>query len=169
MPWNAISSLPSAGWVLVGLIAVGFIAVFLASLRRGTAPRIERKPLLTRAELEMLDLLRRALPEHHISCQVAMGALLRPKRGLSRKEFWQTRNRFGQKIVDFAAIDAETGSVEAIIELDDASHDVRKDRERDALLALGQYRVIRIPSKPRPTERIVREATTSLREMRRLG
>ena len=92
-----------------------------------------------------------------------MGALLKPQRGLSRKEFWRTRNRFGQKIVDFVVIDPDTGSVEVVIELDDASHDPLKDQARDALLALGQYRVIRIPSRPRPTEAIVREAMAPLR------
>ena len=96
-----------------------------------------------------------------------MGVLLQPQRGLSRKEFWQTRNRFGQKIVDFVAIDPDSGSVEAVIELDDASHDARKDQARDALLAMGQYRVIRILSKPRPTEASVRAATASLQVSRR--
>jgi hypothetical protein len=69
--------------------------------------------------------------------------------------------------VHLVVIDAEMGSVEAVIELDDASHDPLKDQARDALLALGQYRVIRIPSKPRPTEAIVWEATASLRAPRR--
>ncbi|BCM87911.1 hypothetical protein mvi_63720 (plasmid) [Methylobacterium indicum] len=92
---------------------------------------------------------------------------MQPKKGLGHKEFWRTRNRFGQKIVDFVAIDPNTGVVEAVIELDDASHDAVKDRKRDAMLALGQYRVIRIPSKPRPTEAIVRDATIALRQLER--
>ncbi|UHC19953.1 DUF2726 domain-containing protein (plasmid) [Methylobacterium currus] len=161
VPENVLSALPLSGLVLVGVI--GIVALLLAALRRGGGPRIERKAFLTRAEVEVLGYLRRVLPGHHVSCQVSMGALLKPQRGLSRKEFWRTRNRFGQKIVDFVVIDAETGSVEAVIELDDASHDPLKDQARDALLALGQYRVIRIPSKPRPTEAIVREATASVR------
>ncbi|KMO22819.1 DUF2726 domain-containing protein [Methylobacterium indicum] len=154
--------LPGYALVLVGILgALGVLALWFGASRRRL--KIERKPFLTRAEVEMLALLGRALPGHHVSCQVAMGALLKPQRGLSRKEFWRTRNRFGQKIVDFVAIDPDTGSVEAVIELDDASHDAEKDRARDALLALGQYRVIRIPSRPRPTEAIVRAATASLR------
>jgi very-short-patch-repair endonuclease len=162
---NVLSALPLSGLVLVGVL--GIVTVVLVVLRRGAGPRIERKAFLTRAEIEVLGYLQLALPAHHVSRQVSMGALLKPQRGLSRKEFWRTRNRFGQKIVDFVAIDPETGSVEAVIELDDASHDAEKDRARDALLALGQYRVIRIPSKPRPTEAIVREATASLRAPRR--
>ncbi|KMO11608.1 hypothetical protein SQ03_26655 [Methylobacterium platani JCM 14648] len=150
-----------------GLLAAGLLLLGLAALaivlRGRAAARIERKPFLTRAEIDVLDLLRRALPAHHVSCQVSMGALLTPRRGLSRKEFWRTRNLFGQKIVDYVAIDPATGEVAAVIELDDASHDARKDRARDALLAAGQYRVIRIPSKPRPSEASVREATEALR------
>ena len=160
MPNNILASLPFLALALVGIL--GILAALLTALRRAGSPRIERKPFLTRAEIEVFGYLRRVLPEHHVSCQVSMGALLKPQRGLSRKEFWRTRNRFGQKIVDFVVMDAESGSVEAVIELDDASHDPVKDQARDALLALGQYRVIRIPSKPRPTETIVREATALL-------
>ncbi|GJD52544.1 hypothetical protein OPKNFCMD_5310 [Methylobacterium crusticola] len=92
-----------------------------------------------------------------------MAALLRPQKGLGRQEFRRTRNRFGQRIVAFVVIDAEAGSDEAVIGLDDAGHDAGKDRERAALLAPGHYGVTRIPSRPRPTEASVREATSSLR------
>jgi hypothetical protein len=158
---NVLSALTVSGLVLVGVL--GIIVMLLAARRLGSGPKIERKAFLTRAEIEVLDHLRRVLPAYHVSCQVSMGALLKPQRGLSRKEFWRTRNRFGQKIVDFVVIDPDTGGVEVVIELDDASHDPLKDQARDALLALGQYRVIRIPSRPRPTEAIVREAMAPLR------
>lgn len=161
---NTLNMPPLYIMTLIGAIGVlGILGALLAVLRRRMGPRIERKAFLTRAEIEVLEYLRRVLPGHHVSCQVSMGALLKPQRGLSRKEFWRTRNRFGQKIVDFVVIDPDTGSVEAVVELDDASHDVENDRARNALLASGQYRVIRIPSRPRPTESIVREATASLR------
>jgi hypothetical protein len=158
---NVLSALTVSGLVLVGVL--GIIVMLLAARRLGSGPKIERKAFLTRAEIEVLDHLRRVLPAYHVSCQVSMGALLKPQRGLSRKEFWRTRNRFGQKIVDFVVIDPDTGGVEVVIELDDASHDPLKDQARDALLGLGQYRVIRIPSRPRPTEAIVREAMAPLR------
>ena len=80
-----------------------------------------------------------------------MGALLKPTRGLDRKALHAVQNRISQKVVDFVVIDPETGCVETIIEFDDASHDVRKDADRDRLLSKGHYRIVRIPSKPQPT------------------
>ena len=125
--------------------------------------RLERRALLTRAEIEMLAILRQALPDRHIGCQVSMGALLKPRQGLSRKAYGLARNKISQKVVDFVVIDPRNGHVEAVIELDDSTHDARRDAKRDALLGQGNYLVIRIPSKPRPTQSNVRQHLAPLR------
>ncbi|MCK5934063.1 MAG: hypothetical protein KAG89_18030 [Fulvimarina manganoxydans] len=59
-------------------------------------------------------------------------------------------------------IDPDTGRVEAVIELDDKSHDADRDRQRDAMLEAGDCRIVRFPSKPRPNLAIVRERTAFL-------
>lgn len=142
---------PFGGALLVLLVA-------LLALRRWwrSRVRLERRPLLTKAELELLAILRAALPSRLIGCQVSMGALLQPRRGIGRRAASLARNKISQKVVDFAVIDPATGVVEALIELDDSTHDARRDAARDRLLAQGRYRVIRIPSKPRPTPDVVR-------------
>jgi very-short-patch-repair endonuclease len=162
MPRIDIASYPPIICAISLWCALIFAHYITSKIRGQDRLKIERKPFLTRAELDLLNILRRVLPRYHIACQVATGALLKPQRGLSAKEFWRTQNKFSQKITDFVVLDPYTGSVEAIIELDDSSHDGAKDRERDAMLALGHYRVIRIPSKPRPSERIVREHLSAL-------
>ncbi|WP_454290149.1 DUF2726 domain-containing protein [Sphingobium scionense] len=43
-------------------------------------------------------------------------------------------NRFQRKIVDFVVEDPTTGSLVALIEIDDRSHEPGKDRERDAMI-----------------------------------
>jgi hypothetical protein len=150
----------AAGAVLVLILA----AVVAAAMKPRV--RLERRALLTPAELDLLAILRAQLPRHHVSCQVSMGALLQPRPGLRRKSHALSRNKVSQKVVDFVVMDPETGAVEAVIELDDSSHDARKDARRDALLAQGQYRVIRIPSRPKPTRETVARRLSELRARR---
>lgn len=105
--------------------------------------RIERKRLMTRAEVRLWHVLEAALPEYRVFGQVAMGALLKPVDGLSRQDWWSTYGRFSQKVVDFVIVEITTGNVVAVVELDDHSHDRTKDAARDALLGRGGYLVVR--------------------------
>lgn len=150
-----IGSMPPETWIPVAILVIAVLWIFVKLRLRGRV-RLERRPLLTRAEVEMLAILRAVLPDHHIGCQVSMGALLAPRRGLNRKARSLARNKVSQKVVDFVVIDPRSGHVEAVIELDDSTHDAGRDAARDALLAQGGYAVIRIPSKPRPTVANVR-------------
>ena len=105
--------------------------------------RIERKRLMTPAEVRFWHVLEAALPEYRVFGQVAMGALLKPVAGLSKKDWWSTFGRFSQKVVDFVVVEAATGNVVAVVELDDHSHDRLKDAARDVLLDRGGYLVVR--------------------------
>lgn len=155
------ASEPAVLLLVVGALLLAGAILFFGVFAKPDLP-IERKTFLTAAELRFLGILERALPGHHISCQVSMGALLKPRKGLGKKRFWAVRGRFGQKIVDYVVIDPRTGMVQAVIELDDSSHDAAKDAARDAMMAKGGYRTIRFPSRPQPTEAIVREKTADL-------
>lgn len=109
------------------------------------------KPLLTAKELEFLLRLEAAVPELRFCPQVAMGALLEP--AVSRKDrkvYYRLRGAFSQKIVDFVAQERSTGTVVAVIELDDRTHDSAKDAARDAMLGSAGYRVVRWHSKNKP-------------------
>ena len=163
--WFPMFDASSLQSILPYAVAVLIAAIAFAVLSRAMKPRVrlERRVLLTKAELDLLAILRAQLPRHHVNCQVAMGALLKPRPGLNRKSYSLSRNKVSQKVVDFVVMDPETGMVDAVIELDDSTHDARKDAARDALLAQGQYRVIRIPSKPRPTRENVAKRLSDLR------
>ena len=83
LSFNTIALITVIGFVLfVGSICFG---------RGSSKLKIERRPFLTKAEIEMLGILQVVSPGHHVSYQVSMGALLKPKRGVSKKEFWQIR------------------------------------------------------------------------------
>ncbi|MGI4880945.1 MAG: DUF2726 domain-containing protein [Janthinobacterium lividum] len=130
--------------LLIGGIGFLLLLFRLAGLGGGRPwlSRIERKRLMTPAEVRFWHVLETALPDERILAQVAMGALLKPVAGLSRKEWWSTFGRFSQKVVDFVVVDV-AGDVIAIVELDDHSHVTAKDQARDALLACGGHPVVR--------------------------
>lgn len=119
---------------------------------------VKAKTLLTPPEREMLELLEAALPECRIYPQVAMGALLAPTTGLSRESHSRVRNRFSQKIVDFVAEDRDTGAVIALIELDDRTHSLARDRDRDEMTREAGYRTVRFHRDHWPAQDDVREA-----------
>lgn len=135
----------AAGYTLFACgIVLLLLLLRLAGLGGGRPwlARIERKRLMTPAEIRFWHVLETALPDQRIFAQVAMGALLKPVAGLSRQEWWSTFGRFSQKVVDFVVVDS-AGEAIAIVELDDHSHVTAKDQARDALLACGGYPVVR--------------------------
>ncbi len=148
---------PTQGVLLVSIaiiVVVGMRLLVGSEIRRIA---VQRKPLMTKREFEFFQRLKSALPDHDIHCQVSMGALLRPSRGLSKAQFWKTRNAISQKIINFAVGDRSTGEVLALIELNDRSHNYAKDAFRDAMLAEGGYRVIRFPAVAFLTEPFIRD------------
>lgn len=126
------------------LILVLALALLLA-LARAPVTQVVAKPLLTAREREALLELERTFPQFRIYPQVAMGALVQVKKGLSRSAGAAMRNRFDRKIVDFVLEDRNTGEVFALVELDDRTHDAAEDRRRDFLTLAAGYRTFRLP------------------------
>jgi hypothetical protein len=148
----------STAFNLIGLaVIVTGAALGAAALKAklaantGEAAKFKQKLLLSANELEFLARLEAAMPEFRFHAQVSMGALIEP--GVPRtnpKAYFRLRGMFSQKIVDFVAQSRESGSVVAVIELDDRTHDSEKDSKRDAMLASAGYRIIRWQSKTKP-------------------
>lgn len=149
--WLAVHAL----WPAIVLVAIGSLVL---SLRGAVGPRlqIERKRLMTPSEVRFWHRLETALPDHRIFGQVSMGALLKPVRGLSRSDWWSNYGRYSQKIVDFVVVDAASGEVVAIVELDDASHNRSADLARDTLLGRGGYPVLRFDVRRFPSVLAIR-------------
>jgi hypothetical protein len=121
------------------------------ALKRDDTADFKQKPLLSENELEFLARLETAMPQLRFHAQVSMGALIEP--AVHRKDakaYYRLRGMFSQKIVDFVAQHRETGSVVAVIELDDRTHDSGKDAKRDAMLSTAGYKIIRWHSKKKP-------------------
>ena len=144
-------------WIAFLVVCAGAAALF-GAVRRGT-PAVAMRPFMSGNELEFLGRIERALPEMRVHCQVAMGALLRPRvseGGGRRRRFLYAsiRARFDRKVVDYVLQDRATGRVVAVIELDDRTHVAARDRKRDAMMRRAGYVTIRWDSrrKPKPPE-----------------
>jgi hypothetical protein len=145
-------------FLMVG--AVAFAVLRAKNTGQGDGEiRFKSRRLLTANELEFLVRLEAAMPELRFCPQVAMGALLDPTaRQSDRRAYFRQRGMFSQKIVDFVAQRRDDGSIVAIIELDDRTHDSAKDARRDAMLASAGYKVVRWRSTTKPHAADIREA-----------
>ena len=145
--------------VVVAAVGAAALTVLKAKLAgNGQADaKFKPKALLTANELEFLGRLEAAVPELRFCPQVSMGALLDPAVSRSDgKAYYRLRGMFSQKIVDFVAQRRSDGSVVAVIELDDRTHDAAKDIKRDSMLATAGYRVVRWNSKAKPAAAVIR-------------
>lgn len=99
----------------------------------------------------MLLVLEQLLPGCRVHAQVAMGALLAPPDHKERTVAHWERNAYAQKIADFVVQDRTAGEVLTLVEVDDQSHNSKRDRERDAMTSAAGYRTVRIPGSVKPT------------------
>lgn len=147
--------------ILTGL-AVGIIALLVyagvikpAALMQLFQPYRARE-ILTVNERDMFARLAKALPEKHVFPQVAMGALVTVAPAMGEAVGRGIRARFDRKIVDFVVVDRDTFDVEAIIELDDRTHDPARDAARDRITRGAGYKTLRFDSRRKPDAQEIR-------------
>ena len=138
--------------ILVVLGAIVFVGLLINGLSAGRgAANVVARPLLTKIERETIGYIEAAVPHARVHAQVSMGALLRSKPGLTRSNTTATRNRFSSKRVDYVLESRADGSIIALVELDDRTHDAQADAVRDRMTASAGYLTIRLPASERPT------------------
>lgn len=144
--------LPLGAVVLIAVVLLlGMALKEFGGRRRTVSTRYRARPLLTDNEQEFYGRLRMALPEHEVLVQVAMGALLEPDGAYSRSDYQRLRGPIAQKIVDFVVCQRGDLKPVAIVELDDRTHNKRKDAERDQILNAAGYRTLRWDARAKPT------------------
>lgn len=129
------------GWVYFSKIAKKGAAPG-AEEKGSSAEQPRRRQLLSEREQAMHNRLSHALPDFVVLAQVSFSALLTARA-------YAARNTFDRKIADFVVCD-KAFQVLAVIELDDASHKgkAEKDAARDAMLVSAGYRVLRYSNIP---------------------
>ena len=143
-------------WAAGGLLLALMLVLVLVRSRK---PRYRRQLVMTANEREFYGRLVAACPDCQIWPQVSILALVRPDAKTGTRAFWLAFRAISNTRVDWViALNME---VLAIVELDDRSHDPRKDARRDQVLTSCGYRVIRFASHRRPTPQQIREAVFS--------
>ncbi len=139
---------------LVVAMAVATLAALKAAKRHEATYRA--RPLMTDNELEFFGRLVKAVPEHFIFPQVAMSAILQTTE-TDRKKAYGDHLRIAQQRVDYLVCKAD-GSIVAVVELDDKTHRVAKDKVRDARLQQAGIRTLRFESRRKPAVPALRDA-----------
>lgn len=129
--------------VVIAAAAVAMLQKTGSTAGASGAERPRRKKLfLTEREQSMHNRLTQALPDLIVLAQVSFSALITARA-------YAVRNTFDRKTADFVVCD-KAFQVLAVIELDDASHKGKeeKDSARDTLLTSAGYRVLRYANIP---------------------
>jgi len=145
-------------WV-VGITLLGL--AFIAALVWVRRVRYRRASIMTANEREFYQRLLQALPDCEIWPQVPLLALVRPDAREGSRTFWVAFKQISNARVDWVI--ARDMEVIALIELDDRSHDAKRDAKRDQILKSCGYRVLRFQSKKRPDPDQIHEAVFASR------
>jgi very-short-patch-repair endonuclease len=140
---------------IVLCVCVARLVHWVREEQRRSAFRAKR--ILTENEEEFLSRLRRALPECEIWPQVAMGAIVEVTLPRNHPDFWDVRRQFAEKIMDFVVSRRRSLQVVAVVELDDRTHDPKKDAKRDAPLSAVGIRTVRFQSRAKPDRAEIRQ------------
>lgn len=117
--------------------------------------RYKSSPLMSPTEIRFWRILYQAVPGYHIFPQVAINALVDVESENS-DHFRKVLRAFNTFRADFIVCDANL-KVLAIVELDDRSHDARRDKDnrRDYVTTQAGYKTVRFDCRSWPTvERI---------------
>lgn len=138
--------------LIVILVALGCILILVEAIfgRREPKYRYEAQEILTENELEFFGRLQRAAPDLYFFPQVAMSALVKPVASDSKTRMAAFR-RISQKRVDYAVY-TQALQLVCVVELDDKTHDLKKDAIRDEILASAGIETVRWHSKSKPSE-----------------
>jgi hypothetical protein len=137
------------------LFSVGaalILSVLKSSGKSDTAYRPCR--LQTENEIEFFGRITQAVPEYRVFVQVSMAALIEPafdKTRRNNRQWWSAFGAISQQRVDYVVADRNMNII-AVIELDDRSHDTKKEKDylRDLRLHRAGIQTIRYTSKHKP-------------------
>lgn len=135
--------------IFVFAITVIFLLLLGQSKRKRPWTPMYQIPVMTEYELRFFEKLERAcrsLGDYRVFPQVSMGAVIEVDRSLDFQTRRSYRSRFDRKIVDFVICDHKS-NVLLLVELDDSTHDMEKDKKRDYLTSLAGYKTLRMRGK----------------------
>ena len=124
---------PALGVMLVALVIL-VIGTLLSSSSRKLG-KYRARTLMTENELEFFYRLSKALPQHLVFPQVSLQALVEAASS-DKRTAEADRLRIAQQRADYVVCNP-AGSVVAVVELDDQTHERKRDAIRDARLKVS--------------------------------
>lgn len=156
-------ALAMSAFIVIGL-AIWIASRIRGRVRNGPVPVLVAKAFLTNRKHAMLAALERVLPMYRIHAQVSMGALLAPGGRPGRWQRGTDGDAFQRRIVDFVIVDPSSGSIVALIEMDERFAELEENRQREAMTTQAGYQTIRIPASDRATMATAQTAVGHLRD-----
>jgi len=146
-------------FIFVVIIAV--IAATIFNIKHAPLLRYVKRQIMTGNELEFFYRLVQANPNGYVFSQVAMSALIEPATK-NRKFRMAAFNKISRKRVDYA-IYTDKLELLYVVELDDFTHNVVRDLQRDSMLESAEIHTIRWHSKKKPVIEEIREKFDQLK------
>lgn len=146
-------------WVGLAFIVAG-VAIFIFFRSRARLGRYRARSLLTDNELEFFYRITKAIPGYLVFPQVSLQALIEPS-SRNSETAEADRLRVAQQRADYVVCDP-SGAVIAVIELDDQTHERKKDAIRDKRLRQAGIATLRYQSESKPTLRTIRDDVIAL-------
>lgn len=138
---------------VLALVIVVALAVFLMPGKGEAGARYQAKrEFMSAPEQKLYQLLKQALPEHHVFAQVAFSQIFLATGGDRR----ENNSKFGhakQKVADFVVC-AKDFKMLAVVELDDSTHTRDRDEAKDSIVKEAGLRMVRwnVKALPIPAE-----------------
>lgn len=132
--------------VALSLAAIGAVLNLVLGARIG---KYRARALMTDNELEFFFRLSKALPHHLVFPQVSLQALVEAASS-DKKTAHADRLRIAQQRADYVVCNP-AGAVIVVVELDDRTHEAKRDAVRDARLKQAGIRTVRYQSKAKPS------------------
>jgi hypothetical protein len=155
---------PFAALIALGTAVVVAAAVAIQRRQQGIRDAdwpVVAKPFLTAREREWHRALISAFPDLHVFAQVSLSQLVDVRKGAP--EAVALRNRFRQLVAD-VVLCSSSYEVQAVIEIDDASHGRSERREADhrkaKALGFAGIKLLRIPPGINPSRDTIRKYVT---------
>jgi hypothetical protein len=134
-------------WVEI-LVLMGCVMIFVrGSLffrRHSKTHAFTSCRLMTESEIRFFRVLQMAVPNDLVFPQVGMAAVVRPNYAGGDPRFLPALRTISQKRIDFVVCNRDSMDVRCLVELDDSSHEARRDQLRDAITSKAGYRTVRV-------------------------
>lgn len=106
--------------------------------------------IMTKTEIQFFEILKQTLNEYYIFTQVCTSAILKAT-SRNHSNFLKAKNTYNRTFIDFVICD-ENLEIIALIELDDKTHDNKKEKDtiRDYITAKAGYKTIRFDCRKMP-------------------